>query len=211
MITGVKEFDCAEQLKAAAEGPPRAKLPQLPFNPVDLDVGDFFDELENIPGANLLLDNDHDGVNVNGAATEPSAAAAKRKKGAAAASVCEDGGNGGGAAMIKQQQNLKIKKAKKTVKKEESNAAGGAAAAAKDRARTPNNKPKRKPSGYIMFTKETRQDILEVNPAFTFADVNKELGARWRAMAAAEKEAWKAAAVADAEAAEAAADESPVF
>ena len=76
MITGVKEFDCAEQLKAAAEGPPRAKLPQLPST--RQSRRGIFRELENIPGANLLLGH---GVQRQRQRHDyrPSAAAAKRK------------------------------------------------------------------------------------------------------------------------------------
>lgn len=51
---------------------------------------------------------------------------------------------------------------------------------------------KKKLSGYMVFAKEMRPKVVEENPDFTFGEVGKELGKRWRALSDEAKEEYKA-------------------
>ena len=53
-------------------------------------------------------------------------------------------------------------------------------AKAKAKAKKDPNEPKRPLSAFMIFSKETRGDVLEKNPDFALGDVGKELGRRWR-------------------------------
>eukprot|EP00584_Thalassiosira_punctigera_P006296 CAMPEP_0172528858 /NCGR_PEP_ID=MMETSP1067-20121228/3092_1 /TAXON_ID=265564 ORGANISM="Thalassiosira punctigera, Strain Tpunct2005C2" /NCGR_SAMPLE_ID=MMETSP1067 /ASSEMBLY_ACC=CAM_ASM_000444 /LENGTH=67 /DNA_ID=CAMNT_0013312825 /DNA_START=127 /DNA_END=330 /DNA_ORIENTATION=+ len=50
---------------------------------------------------------------------------------------------------------------------------------------------KKKLSSYMLFAKETRPKVIEENPDFTFGEVGKELGKRWRALSDEEKAEYK--------------------
>ncbi|KAL3805487.1 hypothetical protein ACHAWO_002997 [Cyclotella atomus] len=52
-------------------------------------------------------------------------------------------------------------------------------------------KAKKPLTGYMLFAKETRPEIIKENPDMSFGEVGKELGARWRALSEAEKAEWK--------------------
>jgi len=43
----------------------------------------------------------------------------------------------------------------------------------------------------MLFAKEMRPVVKEENPEFSFGEIGKELGARWRALTDDEKEAYK--------------------
>lgn len=45
-------------------------------------------------------------------------------------------------------------------------------------------------TGYILFCKENREQIVSENPTLEFGKVGKELGARWRALTPEEKQVW---------------------
>ena len=49
------------------------------------------------------------------------------------------------------------------------------------------DKPKRAPGPYMLFCKAERPKIVAANPKFTFGEVGKELGAKWRGMTDAQK------------------------
>jgi structure-specific recognition protein 1 len=49
------------------------------------------------------------------------------------------------------------------------------------------DKPKRAPTAYLLFCKSQRAGIVDANPTFTFGEVGKELGSRWRGMSDAQK------------------------
>ena len=49
------------------------------------------------------------------------------------------------------------------------------------------DKPKREPGPYMKFCKAERPKIVAANPMFTFGEIAKELGAKWRAMSEAQK------------------------
>ena len=49
------------------------------------------------------------------------------------------------------------------------------------------DKPKREPGPYMKFCKAERPKIVAANPMFTFGEIAKELGAKWRAMSDAQK------------------------
>jgi len=53
------------------------------------------------------------------------------------------------------------------------------------------DKPKREPGPYMKFCKAERPKIVAANPKFTFGEVGKELGAKWRAMSDAQKAKFK--------------------
>ena len=46
-------------------------------------------------------------------------------------------------------------------------------------------------AGYMLFAKETRPIVKEENPTFTFGEIGKEMGARWRALSDEAKAAYK--------------------
>ncbi|KAK1733637.1 hypothetical protein QTG54_015680 [Skeletonema marinoi] len=52
-------------------------------------------------------------------------------------------------------------------------------------------KSKKPLTGYMLFAKEMRPVVKEENPEFSFGELGKELGARWRALTDDEKEAYK--------------------
>ena len=43
----------------------------------------------------------------------------------------------------------------------------------------------------MLFAKETRPIVKEENPTFTFGEIGKEMGARWRALSDEAKAAYK--------------------
>tara|TARA_B110000977_G_scaffold176330_1_gene231912 strand:+ start:46797 stop:47060 length:264 start_codon:yes stop_codon:yes gene_type:complete len=53
------------------------------------------------------------------------------------------------------------------------------------------DKPKRAPGPYMLFCKAERPKIVAANPKFTFGEVGKELGAKWRGMSDAQKAKFK--------------------
>merc|ERR1712205_73502 len=53
------------------------------------------------------------------------------------------------------------------------------------------DKPKREPGPYMKFCKAERPKIVAANPKFTFGEVGKELGAKWRGMTDAQKAKFK--------------------
>ena len=53
------------------------------------------------------------------------------------------------------------------------------------------DKPKREPGPYMKFCKAERPKIVAANPKFTFGEVGKELGAKWRGMTDAQKAKYK--------------------
>ena len=55
------------------------------------------------------------------------------------------------------------------------------------------NAPKKPLSAYMNFAKQTRPKIVKENPAFTFGEVGKELGAQWGKLSQAQKDKFKAA------------------
>jgi hypothetical protein len=81
-----------------------------------------------------------------------------------------------------------IAKATKSPKKVDAKAAK-AEKAAKKAAKA--DKPKRAPGPYMLFCKEQRPKIVAANPAFTFGEVGKALGAAWKALTDAEKAKFK--------------------
>lgn len=64
----------------------------------------------------------------------------------------------------------------------------------KPKAKKDPNEPKRNLSAFMIFSKETRGDVLEKNPGFALGDVGKELGRRWREMDAETKKTFDAKA-----------------
>ena len=54
--------------------------------------------------------------------------------------------------------------------------------------------PKKPLSPYMAFCKETRSKIVAENPAFTFGEVGKELGKRWKALTDEQKESFRSSA-----------------
>ena len=64
----------------------------------------------------------------------------------------------------------------------------------KPKAKKDPNEPKRNLSAFMIFSKETRGDVLEKNPGFALGDVGKELGRRWREMDAETKKSFDAKA-----------------
>ena len=53
------------------------------------------------------------------------------------------------------------------------------------------DKPKREPGPYMKFCKAERPKIVAANPNFSFGEVGKELGAKWRGMSDAQKAKYK--------------------
>lgn len=50
-----------------------------------------------------------------------------------------------------------------------------------------NDKPKRAPSAYIIFSSENRSKVKEENPDATFGELGKLLGAKWGSMTESQK------------------------
>jgi hypothetical protein len=50
---------------------------------------------------------------------------------------------------------------------------------------------KKAPGPYMVFCKEMRPKIVKANPAFTFGEVGKALGAAWGKLSQAEKDKYK--------------------
>ncbi|KAJ1548217.1 Non-histone chromosomal protein 6 [Nowakowskiella sp. JEL0078] len=53
------------------------------------------------------------------------------------------------------------------------------------------NEPKKPLSSFMLFSSEQRAKIKEENPEFSFGEIGKEVGARWRALNDAEKKVYK--------------------
>ena len=53
------------------------------------------------------------------------------------------------------------------------------------------DKPKRAPGPYMIFCKAERPKIVAANPKFTFGEVGKALGEKWRGMSDAQKAKYK--------------------
>ena len=53
------------------------------------------------------------------------------------------------------------------------------------------DKPKKKLSGYMLFSKERRPKLKSEKPNLTFGELGKALGAEWRAMSDAAKAKYK--------------------
>ena len=78
--------------------------------------------------------------------------------------------------------------------KAKSSPAGKGGKKKKPKAKKDPNEPKRNLSAFMIFSKETRGDVLEKNPGFALGDVGKELGRRWREMDAETKKTFDAKA-----------------
>ena len=52
-------------------------------------------------------------------------------------------------------------------------------------------KEKKPLSGYMLFAKEKRPDIIKKSPELTFGEVGKALGAAWKALSETEKAKYK--------------------
>ena len=78
--------------------------------------------------------------------------------------------------------------------KAKSSPAGKGGKKKKPKAKKDPNEPKRNLSAFMIFSKETRGDVLEKNPGFALGDVGKELGRRWREMDAETKKSFDAKA-----------------
>ncbi|MDB4339379.1 HMG-box domain-containing protein [bacterium] len=50
---------------------------------------------------------------------------------------------------------------------------------------------KKAPTPYVVFCEEMRPKIVKANPAFTFGEVGKALGAAWGKLSQAEKDTYK--------------------
>ena len=83
---------------------------------------------------------------------------------------------------------------KKPKGKAKSSPAGKGGKKKKPKAKKDPNEPKRNLSAFMIFSKETRGDVLEKNPGFALGDVGKELGRRWREMDAETKKTFDAKA-----------------
>ncbi|KAJ1553911.1 Non-histone chromosomal protein 6 [Nowakowskiella sp. JEL0078] len=53
------------------------------------------------------------------------------------------------------------------------------------------NEPKKPLSFFMLFSSEQRAKIKEENPEFSFGEIGKEVGARWKALNDAEKKVYK--------------------
>ena len=53
------------------------------------------------------------------------------------------------------------------------------------------DKPKRAPGPYMIFCKAERPKIVAANPKFSFGEVGKALGEKWRGMSDAQKAKYK--------------------
>ena len=80
---------------------------------------------------------------------------------------------------------------KKPKGKAKSSPAGKGGKKKKPKAKKDPNEPKRNLSAFMIFSKETRGDVLEKNPGFALGDVGKELGRRWREMDAETKKTFR--------------------
>jgi structure-specific recognition protein 1 len=59
------------------------------------------------------------------------------------------------------------------------------------------NAPKKNKTSYIYFTGSRRDEIKAKNPDISFADLNKQLGAEFKALSAEDKKPWEEMAAAD--------------
>lgn len=55
-------------------------------------------------------------------------------------------------------------------------------------------KVKKAPSGFILWSKEERPKIKAANPTYTFGEIAKALGTRWKSLGEGEKAPWQDAA-----------------
>lgn len=88
----------------------------------------------------------------------------------------------------KKAKKAPAKPVKPPTKKEQA-AMKRAAKAAKKAAKEA--KPKRAPGPYMLFCKAERPKIVAANPNFTFGEVGKALGAKWKTLSDNEKAKYK--------------------
>ena len=89
---------------------------------------------------------------------------------------------------------------KKKGKKKKASAAASSSSKKKGKKKKKDpNAPKRGKSSYIYFTNSRRDEIKAKNPDISFADLNKQLGAEFKALSAEEKKPWEDMAAADKE------------
>ncbi len=61
------------------------------------------------------------------------------------------------------------------------------------------NKPKRALTGFMFYSKERRQMVMQENPDMKFVDIGKKLGDEWKAMSKEAKQPYEDLAVKDKE------------
>jgi structure-specific recognition protein 1 len=96
--------------------------------------------------------------------------------------------------------NNKEEAPKKSKKKKAPAAAASSGAKKKGKKKKKDpNAPKKNKTSYIYFTNSRRDEIKAKNPDISFADLNKQLGAEFKALSAEDKKPWEDMAAADKE------------